>query len=368
MNSKIIIKGLTLEDAPGLIEYMKKIGSESDNLTFDGSIQISLEDEKKWLERKLNDSHSYLVAAFSDERIVGLLDFSSNGKKPRIAHCGEFGLSVLKDFWGHGIGTTLMHLMLDWAKGHGIRKINLLCREDNVKAVELYKKMGFSVEGHDLRMFCIDGRFINGVRMGLLIDGDDQQSLVKTRHMTYDSRTNRIETERLVLRNVVASDLNDFFFFASNPDVGPRAGWNPHKSIEESRGLLQMFTVHPHYFAITLKGEDRFLGSIEAMPVRDNEFPGQMKEIGFVLGKDEWGKGYMTEACNAVVDFCFAALGCRILFCSYFEPNEASANVQRKCGFRCDGRTRMFTHWLDGTVCDKVNNSLSYEDWKLSKN
>ena len=59
MNSKIIIKGLTLEDAPGLIEYMKKIGSESDNLTFDSSIQISLEDEKKWLEMKLNDSHSY---------------------------------------------------------------------------------------------------------------------------------------------------------------------------------------------------------------------------------------------------------------------------------------------------------------------
>lgn len=181
--------------------------------------------------------------------------------------------------------------------------------------------------------------------------------------MVYDSELNTITTERLVLRNIAESDLYDFYDFARDPEVGPRAGWQPHRSLDESRAFLSMFKKRPLYFAITVKGEDRMIGSIEAMGY-GLENHGKVKEIGYVLCRREWGKGYMTEACQAMVDFCFEVLGCEKLLCESFEPNKASANVQRKCGFEEAGRTRMFTRWIDGEICDRIDRCLTLDSWK----
>lgn len=108
--------------------------------------------------------------------------------------------------------------------------------------------------------------------------------------MVYDSKSNTIATERLVLRNIQDSDLYDFYDFARDPEVGPKAGWQPHKSLDESRSFLEKFKTRPLYFAITLKGEDRMIGSIEAMGF-DVENHGKVKEIGYVLSSKQWGHG-----------------------------------------------------------------------------
>lgn len=110
-------------------------------------------------------NHLFLVAAVQD-RIVG---FSRCEGSPlrRLAHKAEFGVCVLKDYWGCGIGKNLLTRSIDWADNNGILKMTLQVLETNAAAIGLYRKLGFEVEGvlkND--KFLSDGKFYHTVVMG----------------------------------------------------------------------------------------------------------------------------------------------------------------------------------------------------------
>lgn len=335
------------DDAQAMLDYLSAVGSETDNLTFDGSVLMTLEEERTYLA-SCNKGRKFFMCAFDGDKCIATIT-SHASERPRLCHLGQVGVSVRKDYWGQGIATHLMQMLFDWARESGLSKLNLEVRADNERAISLYKKLGFVTEGFSTRMLFVNGIYADGVMMGKTLDPEE------------------FSTERLVMRRVTDDDLEDFYAFASQPEVGPRAGWAPHKNIEESRRLLEEFKTHKHYFAITRKGEGRMIGSIEAMPRRDDKFPNSIKEIGFVLRKEDWGKGYMTEALKGMIKYCFTSLGCELLQCGYFEPNQASGSVQRKCGFITDGRVRMFARWIDGAPCDLICSSLSREQWEQSE-
>ena len=149
----------------------------------------------------------------------------------------------------------------------------------------------------------------------------------------------RLETERLILREWNLDDLDDFFEYASNPDVGPRAGWNPHKNKEESLAILNRFINNKKTFAIVYKDNNKAIGSlgIEFYELEDKltEFNGyQGRSIGYVLSKDYWGQGLMPEALTKVVDYLFNTLKYDFLISGHFDFNDRSRRVQEKCGFR----------------------------------
>lgn len=89
---------------------------------------------------------------------------------------------------------------------------------------------------------------------------------------------------------------------------------------EQGRSLL---------FAVTLRGDDRLVGAV-SLEMEDD--PGHA-EIGYYLGRDYWGRGYMTEAAGAVLDFGFETLGLDVVRADAFEQNAASAGVLQKLGF-----------------------------------
>ena len=149
----------------------------------------------------------------------------------------------------------------------------------------------------------------------------------------------KLETERLILREWTIDDLDDLFAYAKNPDVGPRAGWYAHKSKEESLGILNKFIVDKKTFAIVYKENNKVIGSlgIERYGSEDKLsefFDYQGREIGYALSKDYWGKGLMSEAVKAVIDYCFNKLNYDFLLCGYFDFNNQSRRVQEKCGFK----------------------------------
>lgn len=85
----------------------------------------------------------------------------------RFAHKVEFGVGVLKSYWGYGIGKNLLNESVRWADDNGIKKMTLNVLETNEKAVELYKRFGFEVEGvlkNDKLLS--DGHFYNTIIMG----------------------------------------------------------------------------------------------------------------------------------------------------------------------------------------------------------
>ena len=148
-----------------------------------------------------------------------------------------------------------------------------------------------------------------------------------------------IETERLILRPWTLDDVDDLFEYASNPDVGPRAGWSPHKDKEESLQRVQHFIEGKKTFALVYKENNKVIGSLglEKYGSEDKltEFFGlQGREIGYVLSKDYWGKGLMPEAVTAVIHYCFNILNFDFLLCGHFDRNARSQRVQEKVGFK----------------------------------
>ena len=131
------------EDAAALIDYLKTVGGETDNLTFGAEgLPISAEQERQYLERIQNDPCNRLFLALDGDRIVG--DSSLNGStRPRVGHRMELGITVLQKYWGRGVGSGLMEQMIAYAKGLGMHSLFLKVRSDNARAKGLYRKFGF---------------------------------------------------------------------------------------------------------------------------------------------------------------------------------------------------------------------------------
>ena len=148
-----------------------------------------------------------------------------------------------------------------------------------------------------------------------------------------------METKRLILRPWQESDAEALFKYASDPDVGPRAGWPPHKDVEESRTVIRDVFSTPTMWAVELKSTGEAIGCVGFLPADccNLEIGENEAEVGYWIGKPYWNMGICTEAIRAVVDHCFNELGLEVLWGDYLTDNPASRRVMEKCGFRDTG-------------------------------
>ena len=158
-------------DAQAIIEFVKAVGDESDNLTFSGSeFNKTIEEEKAILRDHAEQENQIFVIAFINDELVGQMNAHASSK-PRLRHACEFGISTRKHHWGKGIATEVLTYLIAWAKDNPvIRKVNLRANVSNKKAIALYERMGFEHEGCHKRDFFLDGEFQDAVSMGLIVD------------------------------------------------------------------------------------------------------------------------------------------------------------------------------------------------------
>ncbi|UII54197.1 GNAT family N-acetyltransferase [Cytobacillus spongiae] len=112
-----------------------------------------------------NPTNLFLVVEVN-KRIVGFSRCEGNRLK-RTSHRVTFGVCVLKEFWGYGMGKNLLKASLQWADDNQIRKVSLEVLETNTKAIKLYQDFGFEIEGtlkNDKLLS--DGKFYHTVVMG----------------------------------------------------------------------------------------------------------------------------------------------------------------------------------------------------------
>jgi len=171
----------------------------------------------------------------------------------------------------------------------------------------------------------------------------------------------KIETDRLVLSPFTEADLEDFYSYASVPGVGEMAGWPHHKSIEESKTILDMFLTEKNVFGIYHKADDKVIGSVglhntTSWADEDERYNHlKLKEIGYVLSKDYWGQGLVVEAVRAIIDYGFDELGLDAFSCGHFAENDQSKRVIEKCGFAF---VKVGTYY--SKLLDKHYDSLKY--------
>ncbi len=167
----IEIREAVAEDAKQIIEYMNWVTGEVDFHTYGaGDFHISESDEAKVLELFHNrDNCMFLVAVFREEIIA--VATLSGGVKERVEHRGNIGITVAKRFWRLSIGKTMMQIIIDYAEENKtLTKLELLVHQDNIPAIKLYNRLGFFREGLLKRHFKIEGKYYDGIRMGLLVD------------------------------------------------------------------------------------------------------------------------------------------------------------------------------------------------------
>lgn len=176
-----------------------------------------------------------------------------------------------------------------------------------------------------------------------------------------------IHTERLTLRPWREADAEGLFAYASDPDVGPAAGWPPHRSIEESREIIRTVFSAPHTFAVCLAATDEPVGSIGLMPSRcesSHQGAGLELEVGYWIAKPFWGRGFAPEAVRAMQRYAFETLGCKALWCGYYEGNDKSLRVQQKCCFAPHHVERDVPCELLGDVRTEHFTYLTCDDWR----
>jgi RimJ/RimL family protein N-acetyltransferase len=168
---RVTIRGAVPDDAPALIECLKRVGGESSYLTFgpEGRGFDEVKQRAVLAEAHAKDNALALVALDGD-RIVGNLLFEG-GDRPRIRHGGELGISVLQAYGGKGVGRAMLEALIAWAEGSGVvRKLDLRVRSDNLAAIRLYERLGWKVEGLITRDLCIDDVFHDALYMGRHVD------------------------------------------------------------------------------------------------------------------------------------------------------------------------------------------------------
>lgn len=162
-------------DAAAFLAYLRKMGGETEFVTFGPEgINLTEEEEAAYIAKTNASDNAIFLLAVADGEIVGGLTFNG-GTRARLRHTGEFGVSVLREWWGRGVAGALITEMLRWARRSGVvRKINLRVRADNRRAIRLYERLGFVHEGRVTRDIQIDGHFYDNLAMGIEIDPEPE--------------------------------------------------------------------------------------------------------------------------------------------------------------------------------------------------
>lgn len=167
--------------------------------------------------------------------------------------------------------------------------------------------------------------------------------------------TQRIETDRLILRRYVIEDADAMYKnWASDSEVTKFLTWQPHSSVEVSRGIienwLKEYSDDKYYqWAIVLKDNgNEPIGDISVVHMKEDI---SMVHIGYCLGRAWWRRGIMSEALKAVTDFMFDTVEVNRVESRHDPMNPNSGKVMQKCGMKYEGTLRSADRNNQG-ICD----------------
>ena len=168
-NSLFVIELARAEDAAALLDYLKIVGGETENLSFGAEgVSLDLEAEQNYLRMQSESTDNVQYLAKVKDEIIGTA--SLNRKHKRMSHRGEFGISLKKAWWGCGAASALTEAILSFAKENDFRQLNLEVRSDNFRAIHLYEKYGFRKLCTFPAFFRINGQDIDFDLMNLSLE------------------------------------------------------------------------------------------------------------------------------------------------------------------------------------------------------
>ena len=171
----VIYREVEPADAAELLKYNSTVGGETDFLSFGAdSFNISVESEARFINRFKSSAKNLMLVALDGDRIIANASIERN-RIPRYSHRAELSITVLREYWGQGIGTALMQRLINFSRDSGAEIIYLDVRADNERAKALYRKFGFETVGVFKRYFKIKNDRFDAEIMALLLQNDEKE-------------------------------------------------------------------------------------------------------------------------------------------------------------------------------------------------
>jgi RimJ/RimL family protein N-acetyltransferase len=159
-------------DAVSLVELAEAVGGEEGRWILATDTWRSVSEERRYLKTVLRHPDAAVIVALDGERVVGRLSLSRD-PHPASHHVADLGLMVAESHRRRGIGKRLLEEAVTWARGVGIRKLELHVFPWNESALRLYESFGFEREGYRKRHYVRGDELVDAILMALEVSTGD---------------------------------------------------------------------------------------------------------------------------------------------------------------------------------------------------
>jgi len=156
----MIIRPIEVRDAETFLELGKRVEDSGFMLFEPGEKTRTVDEQRRIIERIIPDKKSTILVAEEENTLIGYLQAMGSNIK-RIRHSAHLALGVVEQYRGKGIGTQLFEELFKWAKETEISRLELTVIKHNFKAFNLYRNMGFVLEGEKVNSLIINGEPVN---------------------------------------------------------------------------------------------------------------------------------------------------------------------------------------------------------------
>ncbi len=157
--SSFVIRQVTESDAPHIERNINAICQESLYLVPD---HFKLHEKWKRILQAQGELDGHLIIVAEVEgQVVGHGRLFPEFGESKDKHVADLGMAIIKSYRGLGLGTAMMEYMIDWAKEHGLEKLTLGVFASNQRAINLYRKFGFVMEGMRAKQYKINGHYVD---------------------------------------------------------------------------------------------------------------------------------------------------------------------------------------------------------------
>ena len=158
--------------------------------------------------------------------------------------------------------------------------------------------------------------------------------------------------EDITLRPWAETDAENLYKLAKNPNIGPNAGWPPHKSIEESLNVIKTIFSKKETYAIIYKGT--LVGCVGLLfhPYCNHDWGKDGVELGYWVGEEYQNKGIATKASRIVIQRAFKDLNIKTIYATHNVENIRSKRVLEKLSFKYFKDTENTDY--NGNICKQI--------------
>jgi RimJ/RimL family protein N-acetyltransferase len=164
----IEIRDAVEEDAAQLVELRRRIFAETAFMLLEpAEFTATAEQERQSIRRMSERTNSRLLVAALESALIGFVA-AMGGERNRQRHAALIVLGVARDHWSKGIGARLLGEIVAWAPAAGLKRVELTVHTTNARAIALYRKCGFEVEGTRQCSLLVDGQYVDEYLMSFI--------------------------------------------------------------------------------------------------------------------------------------------------------------------------------------------------------